>query len=171
MVRVGLFGPDERVELVEGVVVRGAISRGPRESPLVRTRMALLSAFATTHQVRCHMEMAVGRLTQVRPDFVMVPRDDIAAVEDVVEKADLVVEVVDTLLDFCRHDKASLYARAEVEEYWVVNVFQHCLEVYRKPRNAGRTGWGYGSRGVLWPADSVMPLSTREFSLRVADLV
>lgn len=171
MAEAGLFGPDERVELLEGVVVRGGAVRGPRERPLVRTRMALMSAFATTHHVRCAMDMAVGRMTLVRPDFVIVPRDDPAGVGGVVETADLVVEVADALLDFCRHEKAALYARAEVDEYWVVNVLQHCLEVHRKPRQSGRAEWGYGWRRVLWPADSVMPLNTREFALRVSDLV
>ena len=66
----------------------------------------------------------------------------------------LVVEVADTSLALDRLRKGGLYARAGMADYWVVNLIDEVLEVYREPVRAPscRSGWKY---------DSVRPSSGR----------
>jgi Uma2 family endonuclease len=45
----------------------------------------------------------------------------------------LVVEVAEASLALDREEKGSLYARARVPEYWIVNLVGRVLEVYREP--------------------------------------
>ena len=45
----------------------------------------------------------------------------------------LVVEVAESSLLFDRHHKGSAYARAGLSEYWIVNLIDRRLEVYRRP--------------------------------------
>jgi Uma2 family endonuclease len=58
----------------------------------------------------------------------------------------LVVEVAESSLRFDRRDKGSLYARANLQDYWIVNLVDRVLEVYREPapdprrRTAGAIG-------------------------------
>lgn len=175
LVEAGIVRSPEPLELLEGWVLSRDESRGRRSSILPRTRAALVAAFASTHQLRVAPEMQLGQRTVLYPDFVLVTPLDLALRETFPENVRLVVEVADSHLDLCRNEKASVYARAGLPEYWIVNIPQHCLEVYRGPvrggRHGGFTGWGFASRRILWPADSVMPLDTRDLPLRVADLI
>ncbi len=70
---------------------------------------------------------------------------------------DLVVEVSLTTLEFDRGRKGQLYASAEIPDYWIINLVDSCLEVYRAPK-AGSHGWVYGERKVLLKDEKVAPL-------------
>ncbi|MCW5932957.1 MAG: Uma2 family endonuclease [Fimbriimonadia bacterium] len=45
----------------------------------------------------------------------------------------LVIEVADASLEYDRSVKASLYASGGVPEYWIVNLRERCLEMFREP--------------------------------------
>ncbi len=45
----------------------------------------------------------------------------------------LVVEVSDTTLRYDRKTKGSIYAAAQIADYWIVNLQDHQVEVYRQP--------------------------------------
>lgn len=70
------------------------------------------------------------------------------------------VEIADTTLSSDRR-KGSLYARAGVPEYWIVNLADDVLEVYRRPATSesSRFGWTYSERQVLRRGDVVTPLA------------
>jgi Uma2 family endonuclease len=74
----------------------------------------------------------------------------------------LVVEVSDSSLGLDRELKGSLYARAGLDDYWVVNVEERVLEIYRKPvaDPAAIYGWRYASRAVFGPDASASPLAS-----------
>jgi len=85
----------------------------------------------------------------------------------------LVVEVSETSLAMDREHKGSLYARAGLLDYWIVNLVDGALEVYRgpSPDPAATFGWRYGSTEALGREASVSPLSLPGVQLRVADLL
>ena len=57
----------------------------------------------------------------------------------------LVVEVAESSLTFDREHKGSLYARGGLRDYWIVNLVDRALEVYREPGPdpAAPYGWRY----------------------------
>jgi Uma2 family endonuclease len=84
-----------------------------------------------------------------------------------------VVEIALTSLALDRGERASLYARAGVENYWIVNLVDNTLEVYRDPQ-ANRDsphGWRYGSALTLSAGDRVRPNSAPTGEILVADLL
>jgi Uma2 family endonuclease len=85
----------------------------------------------------------------------------------------LVVEVSSSRLAFDRRHKASVYARAGIAEYWIVNLAEGCLEVYRQPVAPQRPGdeWRYGQAAVLHAGDVITPLAAPGASVPVADLL
>jgi Uma2 family endonuclease len=85
----------------------------------------------------------------------------------------LVIEVADTSLAFDREHKASLYARAGVPDYWIVNLIDEALEVHRDPAVAPLTpfGWRYRERQVLHAGASISPLAAPAARILVADLL
>jgi Uma2 family endonuclease len=73
----------------------------------------------------------------------------------------LVIEVADTSLVFDRRSKGSLYARGGVQDYWIVNVAERAVEVYRDPLAdpAASWGWRYETLLIARPGDTVTPLA------------
>ena len=46
----------------------------------------------------------------------------------------LIIEVADSSIEYDRGGKSLLYARAGIQEYWIVNLPEKVLEVHRQPR-------------------------------------
>jgi Uma2 family endonuclease len=85
----------------------------------------------------------------------------------------LVIEVADSSLPFDRRDKGSLYARARIAEYWIVNLSDRVLEVYRDPAPdpAAPHGWRYRAMSGLRPPATVAPMALPLAQVRVGDLL
>jgi Uma2 family endonuclease len=85
----------------------------------------------------------------------------------------LVVEVSDSTLDYDRGQKASLYARAGIADYWIVNLVDRRLEVRRTPiaDTTQALGHGYASVTELVPPATISLLAAPHVSFAVADLL
>jgi hypothetical protein len=66
----------------------------------------------------------------------------------------------------------ALYARAGLADYWIVNLPDRRLEVYRPPVSDAPFGWRYGTALALGPGDRVAaPLAAPEAMVTVGDLL
>ncbi|MFI5327940.1 MAG: Uma2 family endonuclease [Candidatus Rokuibacteriota bacterium] len=86
----------------------------------------------------------------------------------------LVIEVAEASLALDREHKGSLYAQAGVADYWILNLFDRVLEVYREPRErdpAARFGWRYAWTEVLSSGSSAAPLVAPGARITVAELL
>jgi Uma2 family endonuclease len=81
--------------------------------------------------------------------------------------------VADSSLAFDRAEKGSLYARAGIADYWILNLPDQVLEVYREPAAAPHAPYGhrYGATITLAPRDLVSPLSVPTAAILVASLL
>jgi Uma2 family endonuclease len=98
------------------------------------------------------------------PDIIVLKRGLRAILSGNPQPEDLhlVVEVADTSLAFDLSTKAALYARAGIDEYWVLDINGRCLFVHRDP-TAGR----YASVTSYGQDEAVAPLSAPESEFRV----
>jgi len=114
-----------------------------------------------------HIELVGG------PDVAVVPGTFRDYVIGHPSQPVLVVEVSESSLALDREHKGSVYARARVADYWIVNLVDRVLEVYREPigDQAAPFGWRYRSIEVLEPSASVAPLAVADARLLVADLL
>lgn len=132
----GVLSPDDRVELLEGIIVAMSPSNPPHASVVARVTRTLSRAAGDRAAVRCQLPLVLGRHGAPDPDVAVVePRDDdyLAAHPT---SALLVVEVADSSLKQDRLTKGPLYAAAGVLEYWIVNVPDDCIEVHRQADRA-----------------------------------
>jgi Uma2 family endonuclease len=83
------------------------------------------------------------------------------------------VEVADSSLRLDRRVKSGLYARAGLNDFWIVNLVDRVLEVHRVPQPAADTmyGWVYTSVEVLRAPATVTPLTAPGARIAVADLL
>jgi Uma2 family endonuclease len=173
LVEAGIFGPEDRVELLDGLLVARE-PQGQRHATVVGlVRAALEKAFGRAYHLREEKPIALDEQSEPEPDVVVVPgrlRDYLTAHP---ARPVLVVEVADTSLALDRLRKGALYARAGIADYWVVNLIDEVLEVYREPTPApfGRDEWKYDSVRVLRRNAIVTPLAAPRARIRVATLL
>jgi Uma2 family endonuclease len=126
---LGIFD-DQRVELLYGAIVEMS-PIGPRHGEAVdRANEHLMAVVRPRARVRIQGAFAASDHSEPQPDVaVLPPRDYSGGNPDV---AWLIIEVAMTSLDDDRK-KAALYANANVEEYWIVNLVDDVIEVHREP--------------------------------------
>ena len=173
LVDVGIFGPEDRVELLDGLLVARE-PQGERHASVVGlVRTALERAFGRGYHIREEKPIALDRRSEPEPDIAVVPggfRDYLA---DHPSRPVLIVEVAQTSLALDRLRKGGLYARAGITEYWIVDLVGETLEVYRNPvrGSGGRGDWKYDSVRLLRRHAIVTPLAAPRARIRAAALL
>ena len=172
LIETGFFRPGDPVELLGGQLVV-AEPQGSRHFAALRaTEEALRAAFGGEWEIRGQGPFALDEESEPEPDLAVVAgsfRDYETAHPS---GAALVVEISETSLALDRAHKGGLYARAGLADYWIVNLPERSLEVYRDPGpDAGAPfGWRYHSVSMLEPGGSVAPLARPDRHVLVGDL-
>lgn len=133
LVDEGLLGPDDRVELLEGVIVAMAPSNVGHDGAVGLVSNALFRAVADRATVRVQLSFVAGTHSLPEPDVTVVPGSARDYERTRPASALLIVEISDTSLKQDRLTKAAIYAAARVPEYWIVNLRDDCVEVRREP--------------------------------------
>jgi Uma2 family endonuclease len=133
LVEAGVLSEDDRVELLEGVVVAMTPQNPPHATGVAKAYETLFLAVGRRAHVRSQLSLVLGRHSVPEPDLAVVPgcADDYAASHPTT--AWLVIEVADTSLQPDRLTKAAIYAAAGIPEYWIVNLRDCVVEVRRGP--------------------------------------
>src|SRR5437868_2332910 len=171
MGEAGLFN-GQRAELIDGEVMVLSPQNWPHAATVDRVAEALRLALPAGFWVRAQLPLALGTSSDPEPD-VSVVSGHRADYRDHPTTAVLIVEVSDTSLDYDRTRKASLYARAGIRDYWIFNLVDRQVEVYRGPAPDATQpyGHGYTSTTTLVPPAAVSPPAAPGVSLPVADLL
>lgn len=161
MAEVGVLREDDRVELVEGEIVR-MTPAGSRHAGCVKRLVALLtSRIGGRAVVSVQDPLALGDLSVPEPDVaVLKPREDFYA-ESHPQAADvlLLIEVADSSLAYDRDEKGPLYARHGIAEYWLVDLTQSLVLVHTAPSASGYGHVETKRRGDDWTAIELPELS------------
>lgn len=164
----GVFGPEERLELIEGEILRMSPQNPPHMVATRLTLSALETVFRDGWVVFVQMPLALDAETQPEPDLWVArgtARDYLA---DRPATAELVVEVSDTTLAFDRDRKAPLYVRAGIPEYWILNLTERCLEVHRQPNPASGQ---YEATTRVSEDGAISPLAAPAAAIAVRDML
>jgi Uma2 family endonuclease len=143
LVELGVLHEDEPIELIGGQMVVAEPKNSPHATAGGLTADALRSAFGSGWVVREQDPVALDDESEPEPDVAVVPgriRDYSRAHP---AQPALIVEVADSSIAFARRYKGSLYARASIADYWIVNVRRRVLEVCREPVPAPAAHFGW----------------------------
>lgn len=173
LVERSFFRPDERLELLDGLLLVKEPQSSVHMAAVRLVEDALRAAFAAGWDVRPQGPIALDGRSEPEPDVSVVrgsPRDyrDAHPSSPV-----LVVEVALASLRFDRTRKCRAFARAGVPEYWIVNLVDRVLEVHREPGRLGdaRRRWGYRVVDTVGRNAVVSPLAAPGARVAVADLL
>ncbi len=172
MFEAGLF-EGRRVELIGGEVTEMSPQNSVHAAIVTVVGEVLRRVFSRGFVIRELQPLLLGLDSDPEPDVAVVrgkPRD---FVKRHPSSAVLIVEVADSSLEHDRKRKSSLYAQAGIPEYWIVNLPERKLEVFRRPGpSAGEPlGHAYASVQALGPDASVAAIEAPGAPLRVEELL
>lgn len=167
---LGIFRPDEKLELIEGEVLVKVSPMGTKHAvSIYKATRELENITENQFIVRAQMPFVISEHTEPEPDIcVAIFRED-GYLEKHPEPSDikLIIEVSDTTLQYDCVRKVVLYANANIPEYWIINLIDNRLEVRRNPE----TGFGYRSIATYNHNDLISPLFLPDTELLVSKLL
>jgi Uma2 family endonuclease len=164
---------DQRVQLIAGEIIVMPAFNPPHPAATNLTAKALETAFGSGFHVRIQQPLTLPDDSEPEPDVAIVPGQVRDYLNNHPTTAPLVVEVSDKTLRLDRNTKGRLYASAGLQEYWIINLVDRQLEVYRRPIPDAKEPHGlvYDDVTFLGPADFVTPLALPGTRIAVADLL
>jgi len=152
LVDLGVFAR-EPVELVGGQLIVAEPQGSYHVTAVGMIANRLSAVLPPGWIVRVQAPLALDAESVPEPDIAVVPGTWADYRDAHPSSAALTVEVADSSLAFDRDDKGSLYARAGLQDYWIVNLVDRVLEVYRRQTPSHR----WRSPPIGWPSPSSCP--------------
>jgi Uma2 family endonuclease len=167
---LGILDPNQRTELIAGQIVLMTAKGTPHVLTLRLLATALENALGDRSAV------FVSTQDPIRLDNFSEPEPDLAIVKGSIldyyqahpgaEDIYLVIEVADSTLKQDCEVKDKLYARSNIAEYWVIDIKNRQVRIFRDP-----TPTGYGSQLILTETHSVSPLAFPEIVLSIDSIL
>ncbi len=172
LIDLGAFDGDN-IELIGGQLVVAEPKGAYHTSAISTVEYALRAVLPPDWIVRTQAPVSLDDESEPEPDLVVVPGRPADYRHAHPARPPLVIEVADSSLAFDRAYKGSLFARAGIQDYWIVNLVDRVLEVYRDPgpEPSAMYGWRYRSVTSLAPQDLVAPLALSSCRIAVRDLL
>jgi len=138
MAEVGIIQPDEKVELINGEIVY-------KMSPVNKRHASHVKGINELLVYRLYKQATIGVQDPIFIQNHSAPEPDISVLkysenhyvnENIdAQNAFLVIEVSDSTLKKDQTTKLQLYASANIPEYWIVNLVDNCIEVFKNPKS------------------------------------
>lgn len=173
MGEAGIFAPGERVELIEGEILAVSPQNRKHARRIAKLTSLFVRLFGENHEIRVQLPLTLGKFSEPEPDFAIVSLQESDEAERHPGGAALVLEIAESSLSFNRNEKASVYAKAGIQDYWVLNLLNRRLEVRRTPRElpGSAYGWDYANLSLLAAEQTVSPLGFPAVQITVAELL
>jgi Uma2 family endonuclease len=168
MMESGILRPDERVELLEGQILQMAAKGTAHSAAVSRIENGFRTRLGSAVLLRFQDPIRLNDYSEPEPDVAVV-RPDPLYYEDhhpTPSEVFLLIEVSDSTLKFDLEAKAPAYARSGITEYWVLDINDRKLHVYRVPGAES-----YQSETILSEALSIAPLAFPECVIEVQELL
>lgn len=172
MADVGLFA-GKHVELIEGRIIEMSPMGSLHATGVGLAGRALEAAFGHGYFARWQMPLDADEISEPEPDIAIIQGDVRSFKLNHPRTAVLIVEVAETSLSYDRSEKATLYAKLGIPDYWILNLVERQLEVNRGPvvDESQPSGYAYRDVLILKAGDSVSPIAKPNAKIAVDDLL
>ncbi|MDE0143228.1 MAG: Uma2 family endonuclease [Caldilineaceae bacterium] len=175
LIETGFFDEEERVELLEGVLVSMSPIHPPHANA-VDLLLLVFSGLLARGGIRIRVQAPISIAdsdSEPEPDLILLEDMGAAFAERHPSPSEvfLLVEVAESSLSIDRSKKGSLYAQAGITEYWIWNLVDDVLEVYRDPRSPSSGEALYQTKLTFSQGMSIAPLAFPDFKVVVDDLL
>lgn len=168
LAEAGVLKPDDRVELIEGEIIKMSPIGSSHAACLRGLDIAFGEIFGRRYLISIQSPVRLDDFSEPEPDLALLkPREGLYAdrhpqPDDVL----LIIEVADTTLLSDRNVKIPLYARFGIPESWLVNLQEKLVEVYCDPVDGHYQKSLKFERGDMLTSPTIQGLS-----LKVDDII
>ena len=168
LAEIGIFDPEERLELIEGNIIKISAKGTVHASATRRTANLLHNLLGNQAAVYNKSPIALDDNSEPEPDIAAVRIDpfDYATHHPTPSEVYLSIEVADSSLTFDREIKAKIYARSGIADYWVLNVGDRQLHVFREPAVDG-----YQSEVIFGETAIISPLQFPIVNIAIQEML
>ncbi len=165
LIEIGFFN-GKRAELIEGEIIEMSPMKTPHAVTIRLVEKALAVVFAGNYDVRGQLPLDFGETSEPEPDVAVVKGNTRDYLESHPHLAELIVEISASTLNYDRYVKGKLYARNNIQDYWIIDLRKRWVEVYRSPKFDK-----YEKVIVYKDSDEISPLAKPEVKIKVSDLL
>lgn len=168
MAAAGIFHPEERVELIAGKIIRMSAKGTAHTAAVRRTARILRNLLANQAEVYTQDPIQLDDFSEPEPDIAVVRIDplDYADHHPTPSEIYLIIEVADSSLKYDRETKGKAYAKSGLADYWVLDVNERKLHVFREPNQEG-----YHSEVIFSEEASVSALQFPDVAIALQDML
>jgi Uma2 family endonuclease len=168
MSELGILDPNERTELLAGQITLMAAQGTPHVTSLHLLANALRDQLGNTVLIRTQDPIQLDDFSEPEPDLAIATGTILDYAEQYPRPADvyLVVEVADSTLKQDCEIKDKLYAQAGIADYWVLDLKNRQLHIFRNP-----TPTGYASHLILTAPNQISPLAFPNLTLALTSIL
>lgn len=168
IIELGILDPDERTELIAGQITLMAAKGTPHVLALQMLANILQDQLHNTALTRTQDPILLDDFSEPEPDLVIVKGNmfDYALHHPSPEDIYLVVEVADSTLKKDCEVKEKIYAKANIADYWVVDLKNRQVHIFRDPMPNG-----YKNHFVLNESQLISPLAFPAINLLIASIL
>jgi Uma2 family endonuclease len=168
MAAAGIFHPEERVELIAGQIIRMSAKGTAHTSAVGRTAKVLRRLLENRADIRTQDPIQLDNFSEPEPDIAVVKIDslDYADHHPTTSELFLIIEVADSSFKYDRETKGKVYAQSRIRDYWVLDVINRKLHVFREP-----TQEGYDSEVIFTEDAIVLSLQFPAIAIAIAQIL
>ncbi|MCL1470752.1 Uma2 family endonuclease [Argonema antarcticum] len=168
MAEAGILNADERVELLAGQIIKMLAKGTAHSAATTRTEKLLESRLENQALVRVQEPVQLDDYSEPEPDIALVIPDRMYYEDHHPTPSEvyLIIEVADTTLSRDLEFKAGIYARSGIADYWVLDVNNRQLHIFREPSQNG-----YQSELILSDSGSVSLLAFPNVIITVGEML
>ena len=170
MGKAGVFGEDDRVELVGGEIVNMAAIGSYHAGCVDILTYQFSRRVPEGVVVRVQNPLQLDKLTVFQPDLaILLPRDDFYTESHPTPKdVLLIIEVSDSSVDYDRNVKIPRYAQSGVPEVWQVNLVYGLIDKFS---DLDTENVRYRSVMRHSSSQQIVPTQLPDISLNVSDIL
>lgn len=167
MGEAGIFGEDDRVELIDGEIIAMNAIGTPHMRCVNRLNRLLVLGVGDHGIVSPQNPVLLSRHDEPQPDLVVYrPEADQRPGKPVPKDVLLLIEVSDTSLSFDRNVKLPRYAQFGVPETWIVDLNGRLITRYSEP-----AGDGYRVAVSFRPGETIASTTLAMLQFAVNDIL
>jgi Uma2 family endonuclease len=139
MVETGILTEGDRVELLEGQIIEMNPQLPPHAATTQRTFRYLDRLLESVAYIRMQLPVTLKPKSEPEPDIAVVRIDpnEYGDRHPAPDEIFLIIEVADSTLLGDRQQKAPIYAKAGIPDYWILDVNTRQVYVFREPTQDG----------------------------------
>ena len=168
LVEVGILTSNDRVELLDGVIIEMAPIGDPHAGTVDIYTEMLPSGVDRGTLLRVQGPLALDEHSRLYPDLMLLRRradfyrTETPRPEDVL----LLIEVADSSVDYDRHEKLPRYARAGIPEVWITVLPERIIEAHSEP-----SGGRYTHTHIFVSGGTITPGCFPDIALPVSEII